>query len=77
MTRPNCLANDAHACRAFHITTGSVHSAATSSTVFGRLMDKLAKRGVLFSDAHCAAPLCNPSRTAIMSGLRPSTSEPR
>ncbi len=37
-------------------------------------IDKLAKRGVLFSDAHCAAPLCNPSRTAIMSGLRPSTS---
>lgn len=37
-------------------------------------IDKLAKRGVLFSDAHCAAPLCNPSRTAIMSGLRPSSS---
>lgn len=37
-------------------------------------IDKLARRGVLFSDAHCAAPLCNPSRTAIMSGLRPSTS---
>jgi arylsulfatase A-like enzyme len=37
-------------------------------------IDKLARRGVSFSDAHCAAPLCNPSRTAIMSGLRPSTS---
>ena len=24
-------------------------------------IDKLAKRGVLFSDAHCASPLCNPS----------------
>ena len=37
-------------------------------------IDKLARRGVLFSDAHCVAPLCNPSRTAILSGLRPSTS---
>ena len=36
-------------------------------------IDKLAKRGVLFSDNHCAAPLCNPSRTALFSGLRPST----
>lgn len=37
-------------------------------------IDKLAKRGALFSDAHCAAPLCNPSRTALLTGLRPSTS---
>ena len=37
-------------------------------------IDRLAQRGVLFSDAHCAAPLCNPSRTALFTGLRPSTS---
>ena len=37
-------------------------------------IDRLAKRGVLFSDAHCAAPLCNPSRTALFTGMRPSTS---
>ena len=37
-------------------------------------IDKLATRGVLFADAHCAAPLCNPSRTALFTGLRPSTS---
>ena len=32
-----------------------------------------AKQGVLFEEAYCAAPLCSPSRTAIMTGLRPST----
>ncbi|MDP6718195.1 MAG: sulfatase-like hydrolase/transferase [Pirellulaceae bacterium] len=36
-------------------------------------IDKLASNGVLFEQAHCAAPLCSPSRTAIMTGLRPST----
>jgi arylsulfatase A-like enzyme len=34
----------------------------------------LAASGVLFTNAHCAAPLCNPSRAAIMTGIRPSTS---
>lgn len=37
-------------------------------------IDRLAKRGVSFTNSHCAAPLCNPSRAALMSGLRPSTS---
>jgi arylsulfatase A-like enzyme len=36
-------------------------------------IDRLAKKGVLFEQAYCAAPLCHPSRTAIMTGLRPST----
>jgi len=36
-------------------------------------IDRLAKRGVLFTNAHCPAPLCNPCRTAIMTGLRPAT----
>ena len=36
-------------------------------------IDRLAARGVLFEQAYCAAPLCHPSRTAIMTGLRPST----
>ncbi|MCK5175693.1 MAG: sulfatase, partial [Planctomycetes bacterium] len=35
---------------------------------------RLAKRGVLFTSAHCAAPACNPSRAALMTGIRPSTS---
>ncbi len=34
-------------------------------------LDRLASRGTLFANAHCAAPLCNPSRAAIFSGLYP------
>ena len=37
-------------------------------------LERLAKRGCLFTRAYCAAPGCNPSRTAILTGLRPSTS---
>src|SRR5580698_2759331 len=36
-------------------------------------MDALAGRGITFTNAHCQAPLCNPSRTSIMTGLRPTT----
>ncbi len=37
-------------------------------------LDRLAARGVLFNNAYCAAPVCNPSRAALMTGIRPSTS---
>lgn len=37
-------------------------------------IDSLASDGVLFSNAHCPSPLCNPSRTAILTGLRPNSS---
>src|ERR1700688_4348314 len=37
-------------------------------------IDRLAAAGALFSNAHCAAPVCNPSRTALFTGKRPSTS---
>ena len=36
-------------------------------------IDRLAKRGTLFTNAHCQAPICNPSRTSVMYGMRPST----
>jgi len=37
-------------------------------------MDKLASKGMVFTNAHCAAPACGPSRSALMTGMRPSTS---
>lgn len=36
-------------------------------------IDRLAERGTLFTNAHTQAPLCNPSRVSLMTGLRPST----
>lgn len=42
-------------------------------TVHTPHIDRLAERGVLFTNAHCPSPLCAPSRAAIMLGQRPST----
>jgi len=36
-------------------------------------LERLARRGTLFTRAYCASPACNPSRTATLTGLRPST----
>ena len=36
-------------------------------------IDRLASRGLLFTNAHCQGTMCNPSRISIMWGLRPST----
>lgn len=36
-------------------------------------IDRLAARGTLFSNAHCAAPVCNPSRVATLTGRRPGS----
>jgi len=37
-------------------------------------IDGLAARGMAFMNAHSPSALCNPSRTALLTGLRPSTS---
>ena len=44
-----------------------------SGTVHTPNIDRLAERGVLFTNAHCPSPKCAPSRAAIMTGLMPST----
>jgi choline-sulfatase len=36
-------------------------------------MDALAKGGVSFTNAHCAVPVCSPSRISVMSGIAPTT----
>ncbi|TWO34559.1 sulfatase [Seonamhaeicola sediminis] len=37
-------------------------------------IDKLAAQGMLFTNAHCQSPVCNPSRASMMTSLYPSTS---
>jgi arylsulfatase A-like enzyme len=36
-------------------------------------IDKLASKGILFTNANCQAPICGPSRASVMTGLLPTT----
>ena len=38
-------------------------------------IDRLAARGTVFNHAYCSQAVCSPSRTAIMTGLRPDTTK--
>ena len=37
-------------------------------------IDRLAAQGTLFTNAHCQAPICGPSRASVMTGIYPSHS---
>lgn len=37
-------------------------------------LDKLAKKGISFTNAHCPAPACSPSRNALLYGIEPFNS---
>ncbi len=45
----------------------------TNAQVVTPNIDRLAGRGTLFANAHAQAPICNPSRSSLLLGLRPST----
>jgi choline-sulfatase len=38
-------------------------------------LDRIARQGVVFSNAYCSSPVCTPSRASMMTGMYPSDSD--
>src|SRR5690606_32253255 len=38
-------------------------------------IDKLAQQGIVFNKAYCQQAVCNPSRTSMLTGLRPGVTK--
>ena len=47
------------------------------SEIYTPNIDRIAERGTLFNRAYCQYPLCSPSRTSLITGLRPETTNVR
>jgi arylsulfatase A-like enzyme len=62
-----CLSDPTDPANTTGMVTGQGHPQASTPN-----MDRLAQRGILFTNAHCQAPMCRPSRGSFLSGLRPS-----
>ena len=52
----------------------SVEGMGGHSQAYTPNIKRLAQKGVRFTNAHCNAPICGPSRASLWSGLLPSTS---
>lgn len=46
-----------------------------NSTIHSPNIDQLAGNGVMFTNAHCQAAICGPSRASFMTGLRPDETQ--